>query len=71
MTNDRQLWLRFSLPATADVVDCFSAEFGRDAVKVTFASENGHVLGKRFEVAGVKLSETLLGPMVTVKRDAK
>ena len=28
---------------------------------MVFASDNGHVLGKRFEGDGVKLSETLVG----------
>jgi len=47
----------------AGIVADVATEFGRDGFKVTFASENGHVLGKRFEGDGVKLSETLVGPM--------
>ena len=47
----------------AGIVADVATEFGRDGFKVTFASENGHVLGKRFEGDGVKLSETLVGPL--------
>lgn len=56
-------WLRENLPVVAGIVADVATEFGRDGFKVTFASENGHVLGRRFEGDGVKLSETLVGPL--------
>jgi len=56
-------WLRENLPVVAGIVTAVATEFGRDGFKVTFASENGHVLGRRFEGDGVKLSETLVGPL--------
>lgn len=61
--TDKTAWLRDNLPTVAAVADAFAAEFGRDGFKVTFASESGHVIGKPFAGDGVKLSETLLGPM--------
>lgn len=61
--DDRQLWLRQNLPGVAAAIDCFAAEFGRDGFKVAFAAENGHVIGKRAEFDGVKLSETVVGPL--------
>lgn len=61
--DDRQLWLRQSLPGVAAVIDCFAAEFGRDGFKVAYAAENGHVIGKPSSGDGVKLSETLVGSM--------
>lgn len=61
--TDKTAWLRENLPVVAGIVADVATEFGRDGFKVTFASENGHVLGKRFEGDGVKLSETLVGPM--------
>lgn len=69
--TDKSAWLRENLPTIAEVVDCFSAEFGRDQVQVKFASENGHVLGKRFVGDGIKLSETLVGPMVKTKKETR
>ena len=61
MSADKQQWLRENLPEVAGVVAEFAAEFGRENVRVTYASENGHVLGKLVELDGVKLSETVVG----------
>lgn len=61
--TDKTEWLRENLPVVAGIVADVATEFGRDGFKVTFASENGHVLGKRFDGEGVKLSETLVGPL--------
>lgn len=44
--GDRQQWLRENLPTVASVVDQFAAAFGRSNLKVAYASEGGHVLGK-------------------------
>ena len=45
--KDRREWLRDNLPTVAAVVDDFAAAFGRDNVRVTYASEAGHVLGRK------------------------
>lgn len=60
--SDRTAQLRENLPTVAAVVDQFAAAFGRSNFAVVFASENGHVLGKRGP-DGVRLSETLVGPL--------
>lgn len=44
---ERRQWLTENLPTVAGVVAQFAAEFGRENVRVVFASENGHVIGKR------------------------
>lgn len=44
--SDRKAQLRESLPTVAAVVDQFAAAFGRSNFSVSYASENGHVLGK-------------------------
>lgn len=64
MTHDRQQWLRDNLPVVTSVVDTFAQAFGRDNVKVTYASEAGHTIGTLSGGDAVKLSETLVGPMV-------
>ena len=61
MAEDKQQWLRDNLPVSAGFVADVAAEFGRENVRVTYASENGHVLGKLVELDGVKLSETVVG----------
>ncbi len=53
-------WVRESLPTVAAIAASFRAEFGD--VRLAYASENGHVLGKKGP-DGVKLSETVVGPM--------
>ena len=59
--DEKAAWVRQNLPTCAGIAQDFKNAFG--SVSMAFASENGHVLGKRFEGDGVKLSETLLGPM--------
>lgn len=68
--DDRQQWLRENLPTVASVVDQFAAAFGRLNLKVAYASEGGHVLGKPGP-DGVKLSETLVGPMALAKPEGR
>lgn len=66
---DKQAWLRTNLPTVASLTDEFSLAFGRENFKVVYANENGHVLGKRVELDGVKLSETLVGSMALKARE--
>jgi hypothetical protein len=47
--SDRNAELRESLPTVAAVVDRFAAAFGRSNFSVSYASEAGHVLGKKSE----------------------
>lgn len=61
-------WVRQSLPACAAVAAAFKAQF--PGVRLTFASENGHTLGQRGP-DGVKLSETIVGPMFPGRKAAK
>lgn len=57
--EEKAEWLKKNLPTVAGVVDEFAAAFGRENLRVTYASENGHTLGQAFvAVDGVKLSET-------------
>lgn len=63
MSADKQQWLRDNLPVSAGFVSDVAAEFGRENVRVTYASENGHVLGKRFVGDSIKLSETVVGAL--------
>jgi hypothetical protein len=57
--SDRQ-WVRDNLPECASVAAAFKAEFGD--VRLTYASENGHVLGKESaEPVGVKGHEQARG----------
>jgi hypothetical protein len=44
--SDRQAWLKQNLPTVSGVVDEFASAFGRSNFTVTYASEDGHVLGK-------------------------
>lgn len=59
---DKAAWLRQSLPVVAEVVDSFAAVFGRESIRVVWAKENGHEIGKPGP-DGVKLSETLVGSL--------
>lgn len=59
--DEKAAWVRKNLPACAQVAQDFKNVFGD--VSMVFANENGHVLGKQSEGYGVKLSETLVGPM--------
>ena len=45
--SDRTAQLRENLPTVAAVVDQFAAAFGRSNFSVSYASEAGHVLGKK------------------------
>ena len=45
--SDRSAELRENLPTVAAVVDQFAAAFGRSNFSVSYASEAGHVLGKK------------------------
>lgn len=72
--------LRDEMPTVAAIVDEWRAVFGKDMVdaqiragingKPTFyASENGHEIGTPDNSApGIKLSETLVGPMALPKK---
>ena len=44
---ERKAWLHANLPTVAAVVRQFREAFGEDQIQVTYASENGHVLGKK------------------------
>ena len=59
--DEKAAWVRQNLPTCAGIAQDFKNAFG--SVSMVFASENGHVLGRRFEGDGVKLSETLVGPL--------
>lgn len=67
--SERQQWLRENLPTVAAVVDDFAAVFGRDQVKVAYADEAGHVIGKP-SPDGVKLSEMQIGRMFASRERA-
>lgn len=69
--SDRQAWLRESLPTVASVVDDYSAAFGRSNFAVPFASENGHVLGKKSGMSGLKLSEIVVGRLFPEKPEGR
>lgn len=58
--SDKSAWLRENLPAVAGVVDQFAQAFGRENLRVVYAMENGHTIGKPGP-DGVKLSETGVG----------
>jgi hypothetical protein len=45
--DDRSKWLKQNLPTVASVVDEFALAFGRSNLRVVYAEEAGHVLGKR------------------------
>lgn len=61
-------WVRENLPTVAAVAARFRAEFGD--VRLVHAVENGHEIG-RSGPDGVKLSETVVGPMALAKPDRK
>lgn len=67
-TSEMAEMVRDNLPTCASVADAFKAEFG--SVRLVYASENGHELGKRIH-DGVPLSETLCGPMVKQTNDKR
>ena len=71
MADDRAskaAWVRENLPGCTTVADAFRAEFGD--VRLVFASENGHVIGKPGP-DGVKLSETVVGRMFPEKPEGR
>lgn len=43
------IWLRENFPEVAGFVDQFADAFGRSNFAVTFAGENGHVIGTKCE----------------------
>lgn len=57
-------WVAENLPTVAAFAAAMRAEFGD--VRLVFAAEAGHVLGKPGP-DGVKLSETVVGPMALAK----
>ena len=62
--DEKQQWVRNNLPTCAALAGDFKAVFGD--VRLVYAAENGHELGKQGP-DGVKLSETLVGPMTRKK----
>ena len=60
--SDRQAWLKENLPVVAGMVDQFAEAFGRENLRVVYASENGHVIGKPGP-DGVRMSDTVVGRM--------
>lgn len=71
--EDKTAWLRRELPTVAGLVDDFAAAFGRENIRVTFASENGHEIGRRAphsDERAIKLSDTIVGPMNAAARDS-
>ena len=52
--SDKSAWLRENLPVVASVVDQFAEAFGRENLRVVYASENGHVLGKPADQGSAK-----------------
>lgn len=71
--SERQAWLRENLPTVAGVVDQFALAFGRSNFSVVYAKENGNALGKESGLfgTGVKLSETVVGPMALTKPEGR
>ena len=69
--SDRNAELRENLPTVAAVVDQFAAAFGRSNFSVSYASENGHVLGKVSDLTGVRMSETVVGRMYPAKPEGR
>lgn len=65
--DERRQWVRENLPTCAELAAETLKLF--PGSRLAYASENGHVIGKR-SPEGVKLSETLVGPMV-VRKAAK
>lgn len=61
--TDPAVWVREHLPTCAAVAAEFRAVFGD--VRMTYASENGHVIGKP-GTDGVMVSETVVGSMALV-----
>lgn len=58
--SERQQWVRDNMPTVASVAGEFKAVFSE--VRLVFASENGHVLGKPGP-DGVRMSDTVVGRM--------
>lgn len=59
------------MPTVASVVDDYSAAFGRSNFTVQFASENGHALGRKNDMSGLKLSETVVGRLFPEKPEGR
>lgn len=55
---DRRAWLKTNLPTVAKVVEAFADAFGRENIRVAFASENGHVIGQPSDGDAVVAPET-------------
>ena len=45
MSHDKAAWVRKNLPVCSAVASAFRAEFGA-GVRMSWASENGHAIGK-------------------------
>lgn len=56
--SDRAAWVRENLPTCAAAAATFAAAF--PGCRMTYASENGHVIGKPAP-RGLKLSEIVIG----------
>lgn len=70
--EDKTAWLRRELPTVAALVDDFAAAFGRENIRVTYAKENGHEIGKRaphINERSISLADTYVGPYKAAKRD--
>lgn len=59
---DRSEWLQKNLPVVAGVVGDFADVFGRENIKVVYAKEGGHELGKRGP-DGISLVDVHVGPL--------
>lgn len=68
MSDRGAAWVRESLPLCAAAAAAFAAAF--PACRMTYASENGHVIGKPAP-RGIKLSETVVGSFSKPERKRK
>lgn len=68
--QSRAAWLKENLPGVDAAVKQFAAVFGRENIKVVYAKENGHEIGKPGP-DGVKLSEALVGSLTEKAADEK
>lgn len=66
--SDRAAWVRENLPLCASAAAAYAAAF--PACRMTYATENGHVIGKPAP-RGIKLSETSIGSFAVAERGRK
>jgi hypothetical protein len=64
--KEKREWVRENLPWCAGVGAAMSDVFG-EGVRITYAKENGYEFGRPCDI-GVRLSETVIGPMRPVSR---